>query len=393
MFGDFQILKKCAKTNARVSTFELSNNTLSLPVFMPVATYGAMRGVQPEYLSEEIILSNTYHLRNLKRNIKKLMGWNKAMLTDSGGFQIQSLPDVKVVDAGVSFGGKLFTPEQSMEAQMVLGADIMMQLDDVVNPKEPRELHVTAVKRSLEWLRRAVEYINSAIDREAREEEEAQNKVRKRHCHIRAANGQMLFPIIQGGLLEDLRKESIDGILEFEPMGLAIGGLSGGESKKDFCRIVHYCCKNLPDCMPRYLMGVGYPEDIVVCHALGVDMSDCVYPTRTARFGRAFLDAGDKIINNSVLYNTAPIDPECECATCKRYSQAYLALLRGTPNFCTLMSIHNLHYMRNLTQRVRDSIINDHFDVFLKEYLTRRFGGAVPEWIHYALKLVSVEIK
>lgn len=399
MFGDFKILKKCKTTNARVSTFELGRNTLHLPVFMPVATYGAMRGVKPEHLEEEIILSNTYHLRNLGRNVKDFMGWGKSMLTDSGGFQIQSLPNVRVVDDGVVFDNKLFTPEDSMEIQMTLGADIMMQLDDVVNPMMPRELHVRAISRSIEWLDRAISHINGA--HEARdagsvkrmrgndgEAAPSDTDIPTIQCH----KNQVIFPIIQGGLEDDLRKESIDAILERRPKGLAIGGLSGGEDKNDFCRTVRHCCASLPDDMPRYLMGVGYPEDIVVCCALGTDMSDCVYPTRTARFGRAFRDKGDLVVGNSLALDLSPIDRDCACRTCKRYTRAYLAAIKGTPVFCMLMSIHNLFYMRGLTQRIRSSIMDDAFPRFAVEFMARRYKKDVPGWIVGALKSVGVDL-
>lgn len=384
MFADFKILKKCKTTNARISTYELDKNTLHLPVFMPVATYGAMRGVKPETLPEEIILSNTYHLRNLKRNVKKFMGWNKSMLTDSGGFQIQSLPNVVVKDEGVVFGDKLFTPEESMDIQMGLGADIMMQLDDVVNPMEPRELHEKAISRSIEWLDRAIIHINSANSEE--EDKSKRCKDTKIKCH----NGQLIFPIIQGGLLEDLRQKSIDEILKRGPKGIAIGGLSGGEDKNDFCRTVLFCCRTLPENMPRYVMGVGYPEDIVVCCALGTDMSDCVYPTRTARFGKAFRDEGDIIVDNRLISDSKKLEDGCECFTCKKYTRAYLATIKGTPNFCMLMSAHNLHYMRNLTKRIRESIENDRFKDFIIEYMCKRYKDSIPEWIIKALEQVNV---
>lgn len=401
MFGDFKIIKKCKTTNARVSEFTLDKNTLHLPIFMPVATYGAMRGIKAVSMPEEMILSNTYHLRNLGRNIKDFMGWNKSMLTDSGGFQIQSLPNVKVVDEGVIFDNKLFTPEDSMKIQMTLGADIMMQLDDVVNPMEPRDLHERAITRSIEWLDRAIIYINETRgtsvshskqkdDSEDNSDIEASPKKAKTIPQIIPSNGQVIFPIIQGGLLDDLRIQSIKEILLRKPIGLAIGGLSGGEDKNDFCNTVLFCCKNLPDELPRYLMGVGYPEDVVVCCALGTDMSDCVYPTRTARFGRAFRDEGDLTVDNKLIEDLNPIDQNCKCDTCARYSRSYLASIKGSPNFCMLMTIHNMFYMRNLTRRVRESILNETFPEFLKSFMTSRYKENIPKWIRDALEKVNV---
>lgn len=397
MFGDFKIIKKCKTTNARVSEFVLDKNTLHLPIFMPVATYGAMRGVEVNSMKEEMILSNTYHLRNLNKNIKNFMGWNKSMLTDSGGFQIQSLPNVQVTDEGVLFDNKLFTPEDSMDIQMCLGADIMMQLDDVVNPKEGRSLHEKAIERSIEWLDRAIVHINNKRQEEEnlinRKDKEIENKKTKIIPTIKPSNGQVLFPIIQGGLLDDLRKKSIEEILLRKPIGLAIGGLSGGENKNDFCSTVLFCCSNLPPQIPRYLMGVGYPEDIVVCCALGTDMSDCVYPTRTARFGRGFKDDGDVMIDSKVVSDLSPIDQNCDCSTCKRFSKSYLFNIKGTPNFCMLMSVHNMAYMRNLTLRIRNSIVEDKFPEFIKGFINRRFKEKIPEWIETALKKVNVDVR
>jgi len=414
MFGKFTVIKKCKTTNARVSEFVLQKNTLHTPIFMPVATYGAMRGVSVDSMPEEIILSNTYHLRNLGKNIKDFMSWNKSMLTDSGGFQIQSLPNVEVTDEGVVFDNKLFTPEDSMDIQLGLGADIMMQLDDVVNPNEPREKHVKAISRSIDWLDRAIIHIGNKHRNKRGIGEDSTNisdntsdlqnvvndnadSKKKAKIIPSIANfqkienmNQTLFPIIQGGLIDELRKKSIDDILLRNPIGLAIGGLSGGEDKMDFCNTVLFCCKHLPDHLPRYLMGVGYPEDVVVCSALGTDMSDCVYPTRTARFGRGFTDDGDVMIDNKVVNDLTPISSDCQCSTCSKYSKAFLATIKGTPNFCMLMSHHNLHYMRSLTSRIRENILNDSYPEFIKAYMTKRYKGSVPEWILKALEKVNV---
>jgi queuine/archaeosine tRNA-ribosyltransferase len=423
MFGDFKIIKKCSTTNGRVSEFTLKNNTLHLPIFMPVGTYGAMRGIKANSMDEEIILSNTYHLRKLGKNIKDFMGWKKSMLTDSGGFQIQSLPNVQVLDEGVLFDNIIFTPEKSMDIQLSLGADIMMQLDDVVNPKENRVLHEKAIVRSIDWLDRAITHINlknsekdndvnegsndgsdlsNVNECEEKNESNSANDTFEVNSHnkkkaklipqIKPANGQVLFPIIQGGLLNDLRKRSIDEILLRKPIGLAIGGLSGGEDKNDFCSTVLFCCKYLPPEIPRYLMGVGYPEDVVVCCALGTDMSDCVYPTRTARFGRAFRDIGDLLLDSKVSLDLQPIDEFCDCTTCKKYSRSYLNSIKNTPNFCMLMSVHNMFYMRNLTDRIRQSILQDKFPEFITKFMTDRFKTNAPDWIIQSLSQVNVQI-
>lgn len=395
MFADFHILHRCSTTNARVSTFQLDRNTLSLPIFMPVATYGAMRGVKMSSLPEEIILNNTYHLRGLGRNTKHFTGWDRSILTDSGGFQIQSLPDVQVTDEGVLFGQKLFTPEESMDIQTVLGADIIMQLDDVVNPTMPRPSHERAIARSIQWLDRAIDRLG-AIHAAGGAADDCPPDKRPRTAasqdipEIRVHGNQLLFPIVQGGLLSDLRAESIRQILLRKPKGLAIGGLCGGENKDDFYSTVYNCCMLLPHALPRYIMGVGYPEDIVVCCALGTDMSDCVYPTRTARFGRALTDDGGLTISNALITQDIPIDRDCGCRVCRGWTRAFLATIRGTPNFPMLLSIHNLFYMRNLTARIRQAIQSDEYPDFIRRFMARRYGGAVPPPIVRALSMVGV---
>lgn len=387
MIGDFKILKRCCTTNARVSTFELSTATIELPIFMPVGTYGAMKGVLVPDIEENMILANTYHLRNLNRSIKTFMGYRHGMLTDSGGFQIGSLPDVAVTEEGVEFGSKLFTPEDSMNVQMGLGADVIMQLDDVVNPCDSREKIEVAMRRSIRWLDRCIRTVNKT----GKDEEGKRHKSDVPTIKLAEDSTQIIFPIVQGGLDEDLRMESITEILKRAPKGLAIGGLSGGEEKSEFARVVHFCTTRLPEDMPRYLMGVGYPEDIVVCAALGSDMSDCVYPTRTARFGRAFLDSGDIYFTSRLSMDLRKIDDECSCHTCSRHSRAFLCAIKGTTNFCMLLTAHNLHYMRNLTRRIREAILEDRFAEFIREFMKTRFPE-IPEWIRKSLVRVGVEL-
>jgi len=308
------------------------------------------------------------------------------MLTDSGGFQIGSLPDVVVEEEGVKFFDKMFTPEESMDIQMVLGADIIMQLDEVVNPNDKLESIEIATKRSIRWLDRCIKqvYYNENTAKRIKTNEEILS------IKLSSKSTQILFPIVTGGLSEELRQFSINEILKRNPVGLAIGGLSGGEEKSEFARTVSYCCKNLPENIPRYIMGVGYPEDIVVCVALGTDMSDCVYPTRTARFGRFFSDNGDFIISNRVKHDFTK-NNECDCFTCKNYSFAYLNLLKGTSNFCMLATEHNLHYMRNLTKRIREAIKNNSYPEFIKEFMTKRYKK-IPEWIVDVMKQFNIQL-
>ncbi|KAG5860020.1 queuine tRNA-ribosyltransferase [Encephalitozoon hellem] len=389
MLGDFKVIKRCSTTNARVSKFELNDVCLELPIFMPVGTYGAMKGICVPSLQESMILANTYHLRALGKSIKKFMKYDRGMLTDSGGFQIGSLPDVVVTEEGVRFGTTLFTPEDSMDIQTKLGADIIMQLDDVVNPCEEREKIEVAMRRSIRWMDRCINAINGCGT------DGCNKKVKKEtdvpQIKLDEKSTQILFPIIQGGLDEDLRAESIAEILKRSPKGLAIGGLSGGEEKSEFARTVYFCIQNLPEDIPRYLMGVGYPEDIVVCAALGSDMSDCVYPTRTARFGKALSDTGDVCFTPKLKNDKRKIDEDCSCYVCSKYSRAFIFSIKGTTNFCMLLSIHNLHYMRGLTRRIRESIMEDKYPEFIKTFMRRRFRE-IPEWIRTALGKVGVEI-
>ncbi|WUR03645.1 queuine tRNA-ribosyltransferase catalytic subunit 1 (QTRT1) [Vairimorpha necatrix] len=436
MFGKFEIIKKCSTTNARVSSLQLSNSSLSLPIFMPVGTYGAMKAVTVDNIKENMILSNTYHLRNLGKNIKNFMKYKQNMLTDSGGFQIGSLPDVVVEEEGVKFFDKMFTPEESMDIQITLGADIIMQLDEVVNPNDDIEKIEVASKRSIRWLDRCIKQVyynkldeeeninkdnnkldvkdNNKLDVKDRNKLDVKDnnisndkntvdlkdnienntKRLKRDndliIKLDKSSKQILFPIVTGGLSEELRQYSIDEILKRKPKGLAIGGLSGGEEKSEFARTVLYCTNNLPDNIPRYIMGVGYPEDIVVCVSLGTDMSDCVYPTRTARFGRLFSDKGDILINNKLQYEINK-NEECGCSTCTNYSYAYLSLIKGTTNFCMLATEHNLYYMRNLTKRIREAILEDKYPEFIKEYMNKKYK-VIPEWIVEIMKKFNIKL-
>lgn len=409
----FDVHRTCEKSMARLSTLSIGNK-VSLPAFMPVATYGAMKAVQLGGLDSELILANTYHCRHLG-NLKELSGWKKGLLTDSGGFQIGSLRGATVVEEGVIFpesgeDGQIFTPEKSIDIQNRLGADIIMQLDDVVQPSSPRVEE--AMWRSLRWLKRCM------------------------HVH---KTSQLLFPIVQGGLDLNLRTKCLAQILEISPAGIAIGGLCGGESKEDFCRVVYHCTKTInarfleihegehgavsTANMPIYVMGVGYPEDVVVCVALGCDMMDCVYPTRTARFGKMLTDTGDININkrseiakkgvirqtpasqrtcaaatctkaggeSEYISTNCELFNECECSTCTQYSLQYLHSIRGMTNFCMLLTAHNLYYMSMLGRRMREALKSSCFPEFVSEYMKKRFTK-VPRWIVEALEWVSIRI-
>lgn len=431
-----KVLAKCTKTNAKVTEYNLTTKVI-LPIFMPVATYGTMRAIPIDEINYEnnyeleessnkkyhggIILSNTYHCRNIKRNLKKFMDYSQSMLTDSGGFQIQSLP-CKITDEGVEFvldesktesncttennllsKDAVFTPEDSMDVQFTLHADIIMQLDDVVNPMENKERHAEAVGRSIKWLDRAVEKLKLLNKETQLEEKKKKTKLTTISQYI--FNDQILFPIIQGGLNSDLRRKSIEDILSRTKIeekyllnGIAIGGMCGGEDKNEFAKVVEYCCRTLRNNFkyygPVYVMGVGYPDDIIVCSALGTDMSDCVYPTRMGRTGKIFWDGEDlelsriqktrkilpKLTDESFIYTKLSTITECKCEMCN-YSLYYLHLHKDTPNLCNLASKHNLLYMAKLCERIRENIKKDTFVEFLTEYYTKKYGKNIPEWI------------
>ena len=298
----FKVLKRFK--NARASILTLPHGEVRTPVYMPVGTKGAMKGLLPKNMKEdidcEIMLANTYHLflkpgeavLDREGGLHKFAAWDKNYLTDSGGFQIVSLSELnEVTEEGVTFESHidkqkfLLTPERSMEIQNSIGADIMMALDDVVRPTITDEDRLKeAMERSVRWLDRCI-------------------KAHKR------PHDQNLFAIVQGGVNDDLRKVCCEEMIKRNTPGYAIGGLAGGEDKSDFWRTVYTCTQLLPDDKPRYVMGIGYPVDLLICSLLGADMYDCVYATRTARFGTVFTRQGEiKIRSSSHKLDFSPID-------------------------------------------------------------------------------------
>lgn len=286
-----------------------------------------LQGIVPEQLVSmdcRILLCNTYHLGHRPGHervkaaggLHKMMNWNRSILTDSGGFQMVSLSKLMTVDEnGVNFEsphtGEMMAlpPEKSIEIQQALGADIMMQLDHVIHVLTTGDIVKEAMHRSIRWLDRC--------------------KV----AHTR--DDQAMFPILQGGLNLELRKECAKEMAKRAKVGIAIGGLSGGEEKDHFWRVVAACCAALPPHLPRYVMGVGFPVDLVICSFLGADMFDCVYPTRTARFGTAMVRRGGLMQLNQKRYKEdfLPIDKKCECNTCKNYTRAYIHSIVGKVSF------------------------------------------------------------
>nr|XP_045618263.1 queuine tRNA-ribosyltransferase catalytic subunit 1-like isoform X2 [Procambarus clarkii]XP_045618264.1 queuine tRNA-ribosyltransferase catalytic subunit 1-like isoform X2 [Procambarus clarkii]XP_045618265.1 queuine tRNA-ribosyltransferase catalytic subunit 1-like isoform X2 [Procambarus clarkii] len=338
----FRVLAECSKSKARTSLMKLPHYTVELPMFMPVGTQGTMKGLLPEQVKDtkaQIILGNTYHLgsrpgKDLLQDfggLHKFMQWDRALLTDSGGFQMVSLLELaEITEEGVKFKSPydgsecMLTPEESIEIQNAIGADIMMQLDDVVNVKEKEyERFKTSTYRTTRWLDRCMK---------ANKNPERQN----------------LFPIVQGGLFPDLRKISLEQLIARDAPGYAIGGLSGGEEKDKFWPVVHLCTDQLPKNKPRYCMGVGFAVDLVVCCALGVDMFDCVFPTRTARFGCALVNNGQiNLKSREFVSDFGPIDENCDCTTCKNYTRAYLhTIVTKETVACHLLSLHNIAYQK-----------------------------------------------
>eukprot|EP01128_Nolandella_sp_AFSM9_P000480 TRINITY_DN10638_c0_g1_i1.p1 TRINITY_DN10638_c0_g1~~TRINITY_DN10638_c0_g1_i1.p1 ORF type:complete len:410 (-),score=70.24 TRINITY_DN10638_c0_g1_i1:31-1101(-) len=355
---------------------------------MPVGTQGTMKGLtssQVEELGAQIILGNTYHLGHRPGpevmakmgGLHKFMSWKNNLLTDSGGFQMVSLLKLaEITEEGVKFESPhdgtelMMTPEKSMEIQNAIGADIMMALDDVVHVSTRGERVVEALHRTLRWIDRCVA------------------------AHSRPTE-QNLFPIVQGGLDVELRKICVEGLVKRNLPGYAIGGLSGGESKDEFWRVVSLCTDLLPKDKPRYLMGVGFPVDLVVCVALGVDMFDCVYPTRTARFGTALVDSGTLSLRSKSLKDDYdPLDSECSCSTCKNFTRAYLySLPNSSALIAKLLTIHNIAYQLRLMRRARQSILENRFPAFVRKFMELQYPKHnYPNWVVEALASVKIEL-
>ncbi|CAJ1007252.1 putative Queuine tRNA-ribosyltransferase [Leishmania naiffi] len=446
---------------ARSGIFHLPHGPLRTPIFMPVATQGALKGVTVEQLEEldvEIILGNTYHLglrpgeevlraltsrknareaatstytsadgiRDNMDGIHFMESWKKNILTDSGGFQMVSLLKLaQITEEGVRFQSThgagtagtimpvaemeassstsgtaaatstltapteaakaydceaeventyslLLRPEDSIRIQNAIGGDIMMQLDDVVHSLTVGLRVEEAAKRSIRWLDRCL----------------AANQNREKQC---------IFGIVQGALNAELRRYCLKEIIKrTECMGYAIGGLSGGEAKDDFWRMVRLCTKEgLPANKPRYCMGVGYPEDILVCIALGVDMFDCVYACRTARFGSALTSRGKlQISKKEYAADFGPLDPNCSCMTCRTYTRSYLNMIAAREGIAaTLLSYHNIAYLINLTRGARSAIEEGRFTTFVQDFFLAYYPAKdYPQWAVEALASVEITL-
>ncbi|WP_047395359.1 tRNA guanosine(34) transglycosylase Tgt [Chitinibacter sp. ZOR0017] len=364
---------KTTSAGARRGTLTLNHGVVQTPVFMPVGTYGTVKAMTPRDLHEikaQIILGNTFHLW-LRPGLEvieqfgglhQFMGWDKPMLTDSGGFQVFSLGAMrKITEEGVKFqspvnGDKLFlTPEESMRIQKVLNSDVVMIFDECTPYPADRKQAGDSMRLSLRWAKRSKDEFD------------------------RLQNPNALFGIVQGGMYEDLRDESLAGLNELNFHGMAIGGLSVGEPKEDMARILAHTAPKLPANKPRYLMGVGTPEDLVFGVSQGIDMFDCVMPTRNARNGMLFTRYGNvKIKNAHYKKDQRPLDESCSCYTCRNFSRAYLHHLFRSQEILSaqLNTIHNLHYYQVLMQEMRDAIEVDQFPQFVAKFHADRPRGA-----------------
>lgn len=385
----FKILAECSASNARTAVMSLPHYDVETPMFMPVGTKGSIKGLLPQQLETldcQIILGNTYHL-GLKPGVDvmkkagglhKFMGWKRALLTDSGGFQMVSLLQyAEITEEGVKFQSPsgdntelMLTPEHSIQIQNAIGADIMMQLDDVCPTLLTGPRIAIAKDRTIRWLDRCLA---------AHENPTTQN----------------IFPIVQGGLDEEMRKDCAAQMLQRDVNGFAVGGLSGGEAKDDFWYSVFVSVNSLPKNKPRYVMGIGFAVDLLICSALGADMFDCVFPTRTARFGSALVREGQLQLKNAqYAEDFSPIDNKCECSTCKRYTRAFLHhIVSVEPSACHLLSVHNIAFQMRLMREIRESIKEQRFPEYVKEYMKDAYPDSnYPQWTIDALKAVHINL-
>lgn len=360
----YELIKKDSRTKARRGRVNTPHGPIETPVFMPVGTAGTIKAMKPEEVRDmgaQIILGNTYHLYlrpghevvKAAGGLHKFMNWERAILTDSGGFQVFSLGAMrKISEEGVEFrshidGSKhMLSPEKSMEIQNALGSDIMMAFDECAPYPADRNYVKNSLERTTRWLKRCKEYHKNTEQ-------------------------QSLFGIMQGGMYKDLRKQSAEEIVELDLPGYAIGGLSVGEPKEIMYEVMDDCVDYLPADKPRYLMGVGSPDCLFEGVERGIDMFDCVLPTRIARHGMAMTSQGRVNIKNAKYERDfTPLDPNCDCYTCRNYSKAYLRHLFKSDEILSsmLMTTHNLHFLVNTMAGIRKAIEEDRFLEYKKEF-------------------------
>lgn len=364
----YEHIKTCKQTGARLGIVHTPHGSFETPVFMPVGTQGTVKAMSPEEMAEigsGIILSNTYHLWlrpgteviQEAGGLHQFMNWDRPILTDSGGFQVFSLSKLRdIQEEGVHFrhhlnGSKLFlSPEKAMEIQNVLGSDIMMAFDECPPYPATREYMQSSVDRTSRWAERCLE------------------------AHARPSD-QALFGIVQGGEYEDLRKQSAQDLVSLDFPGYAIGGLSVGEPKDVMNRVLEFTVPHLPEDKPRYLMGVGTPDSLIDGAIRGIDMFDCVLPTRIARNGTLMTSQGRLVVRNAKYkHDFRPLDENCDCYACKNYSRAYIHhLIKSDEIFgLRLTSYHNIYFLVNLMEEVRQAIredrLGDFREAFFEEY-------------------------
>ncbi|MUK48343.1 tRNA guanosine(34) transglycosylase Tgt [Aliivibrio fischeri] len=363
----YELIKK--QGCARRGQLQFDRGTVETPAFMPVGTYGTVKGMTPEEVKgtgAEILLGNTFHLwlrpgqeiMKLHGDLHDFMNWKGPILTDSGGFQVFSLGKTrKITEEGVHFrspvnGDKIFMDaEKSMQIQYDLGSDVVMIFDECTPYPATHDEARISMERSIRWAERS------------------------RNEFDRQENPNALFGIVQGGVYEDLRDVSVEALTKIGFDGYAVGGLAVGEPKEDMHRILEHTCPQLPEDKPRYLMGVGKPEDLVEGVRRGIDMFDCVMPTRNARNGHLFVTGGViKIRNAKHKTDTTPLDPECDCYTCQNYSKSYLHHLDRCNEIlgARLNTIHNLRYYQRIMASIRKALEEDRFEQFVEEFYARR---------------------
>ncbi len=366
----FELLHRDPGSRARTGELHTAHGVVKTPVFMPVGTQGTVKAMTPEELvalGAQIILGNTYHLflRPGHRVVEELGGlhrfaaWPGSILTDSGGYQVFSLADLsRIEEEGVTFrshldgSSHLLTPELSIEVQAALGSDISMALDVCPPLPSSREALELAVERTTRWARRSQEA---------------------------GRPGQTIFGIVQGGVSTELRRRSVEEICALDFPGYAIGGVQVGESRDEVMEIAAFTAELLPEDRPRYLMGMGTPEDLLNLMDMGIDMFDCVMPTRNARNGTLFTSQGRLSIKRKEYErDPRPLDPNCQCATCQTFSRAYLRHLfrSGEILSARLNSLHNLHFYQELTRQARQAIQADSYSTFRRETLEALGGEA-----------------
>lgn len=365
----FEINARSSETSARAGRFTTAHAAVQTPVFMPVGTLGTVKSISPEELQDigaQIILGNTYHLYlrpgcdviSAFSGLHAFMNWRGPILTDSGGFQVFSLARLnRVTDDGVIFQSHIdgsrhtLTPETAIDIQLCLDSDIMMCLDQCLAYPSDHGDVLQASERTTLWAEKCLQRRRSA------------------------PNGGALFGIVQGGMFQDLRKRSAEQLTALEFDGYAVGGLSVGEPKAAMMEIADFTLPLLPETLPKYVMGVGTPEDLVELVGMGADMFDCVLPTRNARNGQVFTAEGTLNLSNACHRNdTGPIDSGCGCYTCRKYSRAYLRHLYLSRELLAyrLNTIHNLHYFIHLLKAMREAILSDSFSAFKRRFYETR---------------------